>query len=186
MWNAYKSQVRDVHFPKERTSRRRRHFCFVTFESMQVCQTCVLPAPFQTYYGSVALIDFHMARLLRNCLAEHDCAEHCNADVTSRQLCFLLINFAVYLLPWQAAERAVAESNREIGGYPVAAINIPTDRLTHYGLRQVTASRSRHCTIPIGDSDAALPAARGFGKWPACRFHICCCDLILCVGPSSS
>lgn len=38
----------------------------------------------------------------------------------------------------QAAERAVAESNREIGGYPVAAINIPTDRLTHYGLRQVT------------------------------------------------
>jgi hypothetical protein len=36
-------QVRDVHFPKERTSRRRRHFCFVTFESMQVCQTCVLP-----------------------------------------------------------------------------------------------------------------------------------------------
>ena len=31
----------------------------------------------------------------------------------------------------------MAESNREIGGYPVAAINIPTDRLTHYGLRQV-------------------------------------------------
>jgi hypothetical protein len=51
---------------------------------------------------------------------------------------------------WQAAERAVAESNREIGGYPVAAINIPTDRLTHYGLRQVNASRSRHCTMPVG------------------------------------
>lgn len=62
--------VRDVHFPKERTSRRRRHFCFVTFESLQ------------------------------------------------------------------GAERAVAESIREIGGYPVAAINIPTDRLTHYGIRQ--------------------------------------------------
>ena len=66
----------------------------------------------------------------------------------------------------------MAESNREIGGYPVAAINIPTDRLTHYGLRQVTASRSRHCTMPVGYSDTALPAARVYCNWAASRFYI--------------
>ena len=49
-------QVRDVHFPKERTSRRRRHFCFVTFESMQARPNSVLPQNPQTYYGSMALI----------------------------------------------------------------------------------------------------------------------------------
>lgn len=88
--------VRDVHFPKERSSRRRRHFCFVTFESLQ------------------------------------------------------------------AAERAVAESNREIGGFPVAAINIPTDRLTHYGLRQGGMGPSLqasplHGTSMYGSVGATLP-----------------------------
>ncbi len=57
----------------------------------------------------------------------------------------------------QAAERAVAESNREIGGYPVAAINIPTDRLTHYGLRQVCCCDIRsHQTICMSYEQCCL------------------------------
>lgn len=61
----------------------------------------------------------------------------------------------------QAAERAVAESNREIGGYPVAAINIPTDRLTHYGLRQVRDDMRRGCAVRTCFCVAFNPDAQG-------------------------
>jgi hypothetical protein len=52
-------QVRDVHFPKERTSRRRRHFCFVTFESMQVCtELNIARSPPTQTYNSCASTDW--------------------------------------------------------------------------------------------------------------------------------
>jgi hypothetical protein len=69
----------------------------------------------------------------------------------------------------QAAERAVAESNREIGGYPVAAINIPTDRLTHYGLRQVIASLIQAGASRMEKSSWVIPNAVYF----PCSRDIC-------------
>jgi hypothetical protein len=84
---------------------------------------------------------FLYASCMNTCLCPCDTIRSCSLlwqQVASLCVC-----------PWQAAERAVAESNREIGGYPVAAINIPTDRLTHYGLRQVIADCTQQCEAHI-------------------------------------
>ena len=46
--------------------------------------------------------------------------------------CFWLLSASVQPLATQAAEKAVAQSNREINGYQVASISMTADRIAHY------------------------------------------------------
>ena len=54
----------------------------------------------------------------------------------------------------QAAEKAVAQSNREISGYQVASISMTADRVAHY--QQVTGGPRDQSTID--DTDQTGPA----------------------------
>jgi hypothetical protein len=100
-------QVEDVYFPKDKSTGKRRPFCFVTFDTLK------------------------------------------------------------------AAERAVAESNREISGYQISSISLTMERTQHYHQKgQAAAEPDLAGTWPAADSalmsmGSAGPGGRGSSSGPA-------------------
>ena len=104
-------QVVDCYFPKDRALNRRKNFCFVTFATQQVS----------------ALTALHCARSLSsNDKYVQILSSKCCLITKLKPLAYLSCQSS------QAADKAAAQSNREISGYRIESISITHERQEHY------------------------------------------------------
>lgn len=133
-------QVADVYFPKDRVLNRRKNFCFVTFATQQVSHSfkqvhmsfqCNHAIPTWMFFPNVYLLTVETNSHLKMC-----CGGCC-----------------------QAAEKAAAQSNREISGYRIESISLTQERQVHYIRKQGLPA--------MGAGEEALPEfeyAQDFGQ----------------------
>jgi hypothetical protein len=117
-------QVVDVYFPKDKHLNRRKNFCFVTFATQQV---------------NIPHLFMHVQHLL-SAAALLALASNQNVSVEIND-CKQCVRGVMGWSPDQAAEKAAAQSDREINGYRIESISITHDRQEHYQRQAMSAAQ---------------------------------------------
>ena len=126
-------QVTDCYFPKDKYLNRRKNFCFVTFATQQVQSVS------EVSIRSQWMLCVHGPLVIRQYSPISSCF---HSFVYLQGSCAYLVQPIV-----QAAEKAAAQSDREINGYRIESISVTHDRHTHYQRQSATPSQVS-CPLP--------------------------------------
>ena len=161
-------QVTDCYFPKDKYLNRRKNFCFVTFATQQVrlCDSSIR-AHWPTHRKMWDRISSappvcmrHKAPGQAQHLPAHTHTQNCPAPA-ARTACSRNAH-----LNMQAAEKAAAQSDREINGYRIESISVTHDRHTHYQRQAATPAQVLIACLVWSSS---MPRPPVLLRWGTCR-----------------